>query len=203
VYGRLVAVATSDRDAWEADQVEFDTEAGPCVQALREGEYNSIKDLSLETRWPTWTAVAGVLGFRSALGIPAEIPPDGHLIALNAYGRGLDAFAGDPQRRCELYVAEIARALPSAMRVFDQAGLIADLQAALVSRSTIDQAIGVLMGQNRCTSDEAFGILRRASQNANVKLRDVAAAIIQRYTGQPLPAPPPFDARRPPGQGRT
>ena len=38
--------------------------------------------------------------------------------------------------------------------------------------------------------DEAFGILRRASQNRNVKLRDVAAAVIARFTGhEPATAP--------------
>jgi AmiR/NasT family two-component response regulator len=69
------------------------------------------------------------------------------------------------------------------------------LQQALASRSTIDQALGVLMAQNHCTRDEAFGILRRASQNRNVKLRDVAAAVIHRFTGHPAEPPPPF--RRP------
>jgi AmiR/NasT family two-component response regulator len=41
----------------------------------------------------------------------------------------------------------------------------------------IDQALGVVMGQNRCTADEAFDILRTISQNRNGKLRDVAAEI--------------------------
>jgi AmiR/NasT family two-component response regulator len=49
----------------------------------------------------------------------------------------------------------------------------------------IDQALGVVMGQNRCTADEAFDILRTISQNCNVKLRDVAAEIITEVSGQP------------------
>jgi AmiR/NasT family two-component response regulator len=56
-----------------------------------------------------------------------------------------------------------------------------------VSRTTIDQAIGVIMGQNRCDADAAFDVLRSASQHRNVKLRDVAARVI----GSVQSAPPP------------
>jgi hypothetical protein len=51
------------------------------------------------------------------------------------------------------------------------------------------------MSQNHCTRDTAFGILRRASQNRNVKVRDVAATIIERFTGHPAADPPPFQGR--------
>ena len=87
--------------------------------------------------------------------------------------------------------------MPVAVRLARQSTEVAHLQQALVSRSTIDQALGVLMGQNRCSRDEAFGILRRASQNRNIKLRDVAAAVIDRYTGHP--ASPPSTFRPPSG----
>ena len=74
-----------------------------------------------------------------------------------------------------------------------QATLAKDLETAMISRSTIDQALGVIMGQNRTTRDEAFEILRAASQSRNVKLREVAALIIQNLTGHPPAEPPPFD----------
>jgi AmiR/NasT family two-component response regulator len=47
----------------------------------------------------------------------------------------------------------------------------------------IDQAIGVIMAQQRCAPADAFAILRAASQNRNIKLRQVAEQII---TGSPL-----------------
>jgi AmiR/NasT family two-component response regulator len=49
----------------------------------------------------------------------------------------------------------------------------------------IDQALGILMAQQRCSADEAFALLRTHSQNNNRKLRDVAADLITRVTGQP------------------
>jgi AmiR/NasT family two-component response regulator len=61
----------------------------------------------------------------------------------------------------------------------------------MASRTTIDQALGILMGQLHCTADDAFAVLRNMSQDTNTKLREVAAAIITRTTGAPpRPSPP-------------
>ena len=59
----------------------------------------------------------------------------------------------------------------------------ADLRAAIVSRSVIDQAIGVIMAQNRCTSEDALEILRCASRHRKVKLRELAAILVEAVTG--------------------
>ena len=53
------------------------------------------------------------------------------------------------------------------------------LNAALTSRAVIDQAIGIIMARRACTAGEAFAVLRRMSNNQNVKLRDVAAAMTE------------------------
>ena len=66
------------------------------------------------------------------------------------------------------------------------------LQNALASRAVIDQALGIIMGQNRCTADEAFDLLRTISQNRNIKLRDIAAELITAVTGQPPASEPRF-----------
>ncbi len=59
-------------------------------------------------------------------------------------------------------------------------------------RSTIDQAIGVLMAQERCTADEAFALLRQHSQHNNRKLREVATDLIVRVSGHPPATPAAF-----------
>jgi hypothetical protein len=195
LYGSPITVGSSDRAGWEADQVEFDTEDGPCVEALRTGAVLTGIDLATERRWPAWAAVATLLGFSSAAGIPAEVSP-GHRIALNLYAPRPQVFDDETLHRATLFVQEIARTIPAAVRLFEADERASQLEQALASRSTIDQALGVLMSQNRCTRDTAFGILRRASQNRNVKVRDVAATIIERFTGHPAADPPPFP--RPP-----
>jgi AmiR/NasT family two-component response regulator len=73
----------------------------------------------------------------------------------------------------------------------------------LISRAVIDHAVGILMAQQRCDEDTAFDILRRASQNRNIKLRELATEIVatvsgnapERDTFQPPAAPDRF----PPG----
>jgi hypothetical protein len=191
VYDDPFTVATSDRDAWTADQVEFDAADGPCVEVLLEGTVFDGIDLRTERRWPAWAAVADLLAFRSAAAVGADVEP-GQKLVLNCYSAGdalLDHAAVD---RAQQFVEELAFTMPIALRLAQQSNEVSQLQQALASRSTIDQALGVLMAQNRCTRDEAFGILRRASQNRNVKLRHVAAAVIERFTGHPADPPPPF-----------
>jgi hypothetical protein len=202
VYGRPITIGTSDRAAWDADQVEFDTEDGPCVEAMRTGALLRNIDLATEQRWPAWTAVATLLGFSSAAAIPAEVSP-GQRIALNLYAAPANAFDDEKMRRATLFTEEVARTIPMSVRLFEADERASQLEQALASRSTIDQALGVLMTQNRCTPDAAFGILRRASQNRNIKLRDVAATIIERFTGHPSADPPPFSPARPSVQRRT
>lgn len=197
LYDNPYTVATTDRSAWEADQVEFDADDGPCVEALGEGTEHGGIDLRTERRWPAWSAVAGLLGFTTALALGTELEP-GQRLVLNGYSTD-EAFLDDAVRaRVQLFLDELAFTLPIALRVAEQSTELAQLQQALASRSTIDQALGILMAQNRCSRDEAFGILRRASQNRNIKLRDVASALIQRATGHPVASPPRFRPSAPP-----
>ncbi len=68
------------------------------------------------------------------------------------------------------------------------------IQAALATREMIGQAQGILMERERITADQAYDILRRASQHLDTKIRDVAQTLVD--TGQspqtgPLPRPTP------------
>lgn len=66
---------------------------------------------------------------------------------------------------------------------------VEQLQEALTSRAVIDQAKGILMGRHRCSSDEAFARLRRLSNETNVRLRDVASALIYQTVVPARPGP--------------
>ena len=58
------------------------------------------------------------------------------------------------------------------------------LRSALTSRATIDQAKGILMAEHGCSPEEAFSRLVKMSQDTNVRLRDVARAIVYQATDQ-------------------
>ena len=61
------------------------------------------------------------------------------------------------------------------------------LRRALESRPVIDIARGVLTATYHCSPDQAWDILVRASQHANVKLRMIAQALVDTTQGKELP----------------
>jgi ANTAR domain len=71
----------------------------------------------------------------------------------------------------------------------------ARLQARLASMPVIEQAKGIIMAQCGWPEDQAFDALRRASQRANIKVRDLAAKIVAK-TAQSAPAQSPSGDRR-------
>jgi AmiR/NasT family two-component response regulator len=55
------------------------------------------------------------------------------------------------------------------------------------NRAVIEQAKGIIMGQRRCTPDQAFAVLTKLSQDSNRKLRDVASALVENAYRHPRP----------------
>jgi len=124
-------------------------------------------------------------GVTGALGVPL-VGRDGPVGVLNLYTAGAGFDERDMQV-AQLLAAHAAVALTAALRTYDQVSLTDNLRIALSSRSVIDQAIGIVMGREHCSPDEAFDLLRRVSQQRNTKLRHVAdelVAAISRASGE-------------------
>lgn len=75
---------------------------------------------------------------------------------------------------------ESSWALRLGVRLADEEDRSQHRAQAMENRTVIDVAVGVIMAQSRCSADEAFDVLRRASNNRNIKLREVAAELVQR-----------------------
>jgi GAF domain-containing protein len=188
--GRPLTVANSDSLAAQLDEVQYGLDKGPCLHAMRTGQLVSVPDTAGEPRWAGWEAQAAAYGVGSSLSIPLTAE-EKHIGALNLYAPRAHAFGETELRRAEGFAAMAAGALALAVRHAQQADLTDQLRAALASRGVIDQALGIIMAQERCAPHRAFEILRAASQNRNVKLREIAASIVTSISGQP-PQPPPF-----------
>ena len=78
-------------------------------------------------------------------------------------------------------------------RIEDEERRIDNLHSALSSREIIGQAQGILMERERIPADQAFDVLRRASQYLNIKLREVAQTLVD--TGE-RPDTGPRDRRK-------
>ncbi|CAN5709578.1 GAF and ANTAR domain-containing protein [soil metagenome] len=191
--GQPYTVASSDERAAAVDETQYEEQQGPCLQALRTGEVVEVTDQASEGRWGGYAAAAFAYGVRCSLSLPLVVDRT-TTGALNLYGyAAANAFNGRERQHAEVFAAQASAALTLMMRQASQAELSAQLEHALASRSVIDQALGVLMGQQRCSADEAFALLRARSQNSNRKLREVAAELISRLTGQPPADPPTFN----------
>ena len=177
-------VASSDSRASQVDEIQYGHDEGPCLRSLATGQVVVVDDLADDDRWGGYRMPALGHGVRSSLSLPLHA--DGLTIgALNIYATTPRAFGPAEQLVAGRFADEASRALALAVRLAERSEMSAHLQAALASRAVIDQAVGIIIGQNRCTADEAFEVLRSISQNRNVKLRDIAADMVTAVSGQP------------------
>ena len=170
-----------------ADELQYEHGYGPCMDAGRGGVLLRIDDVATETRWPDYVAhVLTATPVRSSLSVP--LPYQGSSIgALNIYSTKPAAFASPESLRAGTDVAEvIAVAVANAdahAQLFEQAR---NMRLAMESRAVIEQAKGVLMAQRHVDAEQAFEILREASQRYNRKLREIATGIVEStQAGQP------------------
>ena len=187
------ATAYSDETAARMEGIQQEIQDGPCLTAMRTGQIASVEDTTLGGQWAEFGASAAAEGVGSSLSVPLAVG-NRQVGALNLYAPGAGAFCDTRLRWSRGVAAAVSGVLALAASRAEQARQVEDLRAALVARAVIDQALGVIMAQQRCTSHEAFDILRRASQSRNVKLRDVAAGIVTGISGRP-PRQPSFRDR--------
>ncbi len=171
-------VASNSPDAQKMDEVQYEFDDGPCLRAAREGTVHYVCDFARERRFPEYSRAIAGHGITSALGVP--IPLEGEaMAALNFYSPLVDAFDEESIAAAQRFAEEVSASLRLALRIARLTESSADMKAAMESRTTIDLAVGVIMGQNRCSQDAAMSILKSASSVRNVKLRDVAASVLQ------------------------
>ena len=165
--------AASDDVPRVVDAIQYETGEGPCLDAIREAEVFESGDLGREHRWPNFASRAQrATGVTSMLSFRLFVEGD-TLGALNLYSKAADAFDERSRTVGLVFAAHAAVALSSAMH--DE-----QMEEALQSRDLIGQAKGILMAREGIAADQAFDMLRRASQRLNVKLRDVAGGIVER-----------------------
>jgi GAF domain-containing protein len=165
--------------ALAADELQYEKGYGPCMDAGRGGVLLRIDDMKTETRWPDYVArVQAETGVRSSLSVP--LPYQGNSIgALNNYSTEPAAFASPASIEAGLEVAEVvAVAVANADAHWQLGEQARNMRIAMDSRAVIEQAKGVLMAQRKVDAEQAFEILREASQRYNRKLRDIAQGIV-------------------------
>jgi GAF domain-containing protein len=175
-----VTVASTGPLAERADERQYEVDTGPCLEAMRTGTVVLVEDMAADDRWAPYPARAAELGVQSSLSLPLVV--EGRSSgALNLYATRPRAFDADDEATAARWAGQAAGALSVALRIADGVERADSLLGGLDTRATIGQAVGLLMAQERCTADQAFDLLRIASQRRNVKLRDVAAGVVAAF----------------------
>lgn len=175
--------AASHDWAAELDDEQYTAQDGPCLEAARTGRLVRL-DTDQVVRWPEFCEAARDRQVSVALGAPLLIDEDiaDTSAALNLTAPASQAFDPLEEALLELFTHALSTAINHAYRHQHARGLIDQLGQAVDHRDAIGQAKGLLMAQHRCGPDEAFEYLRNASQQANIKLHEVAARLVASET---------------------
>ncbi|GAA4282663.1 GAF and ANTAR domain-containing protein [Brevibacterium daeguense] len=174
---RPVTVAFSHEQAHTLDEAQFLTGEGPCVKAVRDQVVVGLPDLASEERWLTFnrTAVAQKVG--SVLAVPFELPGETKA-CLNVYFTQPYSYDWVLLEAVTERIQAATFALRIAARLSGRSSTDPDMAAALQSRAAVTLALGIIMGQNACTQDEAFHALITTARKRKVRMHDLAAGII-------------------------
>jgi GAF domain-containing protein len=165
------ATVASDRVVEQIYQFQIECGDGPMLAAYRDDQVVHVRDCLGDARWPGWAARATDLGLRSVLHLPLRVGRE-TVGVLSVYDERPDAFTADDEAIAHILARHASVAVANARQV-------QNLGAALDARKVVGQAMGILMERFDLDSDRAFAVLRRYSQDQNVKLRDVAQRLIE------------------------
>ncbi len=196
IEGKKVSTPGANSDVpVRADAIQYEVGEGPCLDAIKDHAILHVEDLRAEKRWPRFSArAAEEAGVRSVMCFRLFAQED-TMGALNLYSREVGAFGSETEEIGSLFAAHAAVALSGAREK-------QHLEQALRSRDVIGQAKGILMAREHVSEDEAFDMLRRASQRLNVKLRDVAERVAHAAVDPPGVNEGDGDGAGAPGAGR-
>jgi hypothetical protein len=191
--------ASTNPAATAVDHAQYHSDEGPCLDAV---DAPMVYAQSFpDERWPTLASRPTESGVQSALSYRLAAASSGTADSsggsLNSYGVIPSAFNDTAQ---EIGLILAAHASVAARTVDERSTLESlgrDLQQALLSREVIGQAKGILMERLEVTPEDAFDLLRRSSQQLNMKLRDVARALAETGDFRMKRTPPRRPAVRP------
>ena len=173
---QIATYGTTDERINPVDQAQYDSGKGPCIDAATGGEVQYFDGTSVEPRWRQFAEVAAAHDVYSVFSFPLKLD-DVVIGAINLYSTERDALRPGHREEGLLFAAQAAIAVANARAYLDKELQVSQLEEGLETRTMIGQATGLLMAQEGLTSQEAFQKLVAVSQNANIKLRDIA----QRY----------------------
>ncbi len=177
--GQLQVLSASDEDTHLLEIFELQRREGPCYECWRSGKVVTAPDLMSVERWPAFVAEAHTLGFVSAAAVP--------LLLRSRVVGALNVFWGEPRTVTSVdldaaqALADVAAVGLTQQRLARESGVLAEqIQSALHSRVTIEQAKGILAVKAQVPMAEAFEILEAAALDRHESIVSVAQGVVDR-----------------------
>ncbi len=175
--GQPLTVAASDQVARTVDDIERATGEGPCLDAIENEAAQIESDFLSPSAWPalargvvTRTPVRGAMGFRLML-------DQKKVGAINLFSDTPGAFDSDTADHAIMLTA-FAAVTVSAIISGEEANT---LRHGLQSNREIGKAIGLMMAMHDVSDDQAFEMLRKTSQDMNVKIAALATSVVEAH----------------------
>lgn len=178
--GVLDVVANSSEESRLIEVFQLESEDGPCIEALVTGEPVQIDDLGeLRRRWPLFADAVQALGFSAVYAIPLRLRSE-TIGALNLFNSDRVSMSAHDRRLAQA-LADVATIGILQQRSLSRASILAEqLQLALSTRITVEQAKGVISEYGGVDVGEAFLAIRAYSRSHRIKLSETAAALVSR-----------------------
>ncbi|PWW66501.1 GAF domain-containing protein [Actinokineospora spheciospongiae] len=192
-HGRLELIATSGDRLRAAEPHRLHTVEGPGVDAFTTGAHVDEPNLRTDghRRWPRFAPAAGAAGFAAVDAVPMRLRTD-VLGALTLFRTSPGPLGATALRTATSLVEVATIGLVQHRSLRHHQVLAEQLQSALTSRVGIEQAKGLVAERLQIDMDGAFAALRGFARAANLKLGDVARAVIEgRISTRQLLSPNP------------
>ena len=171
--GNVQTLAANDAMAEAGGRLQEKFGVGPCFEVL-DSSLQAFRVADLATaprRWKRFTEAAADAGIAGVMALPLRVPGD-MLGVLNAYSRRPGELTAESEDLAILLTSHIAVA-------FAAARAEENLRTAVASHQEIGEAVGILIERHRVSKREAFAMLKKASQDHNIKLREIARRLVE------------------------
>lgn len=171
---RVETVAATHPVVAALDRIQLESGEGPDLEVIADRHGVLVPDVRTEQRWPSWARAVDAAGVRSMLGTRLYTSRT-TIGSLNFYDAEPDRFGPEDVDVAHMLARHAAVAM-------DTARDNEHLWKAIDARNLVGQAQGMLMERFGIDADQAFAVLRRYSQDNNLKLHVVAQRLIDTRT---------------------
>jgi hypothetical protein len=182
--GEVISAASTHPDLAELADLQISTGRGPMVEAAGSDAPVSCPDTLDEVRWPEYAEAALRRGVRCSVHLVRELPRGA--LVLSLFGVRPGVFDADSSPMADMLAAFGSAVLTNATAYKQVQRTASQLKDAVVARSVVDQAKGILMHAIGCDADDALRRLRAESQRRHIKVTEVAGEVVAAYgSGEP------------------